>query len=241
LQLDVSKTQKYIDAKREATGAHITITHIVLRALGHALSKAPSVNGHLVLGTYYPAPTVDVSCLVAVEGGKDLGVCRLPEVDKMSLTDVCNRVRGDAGKIRGGQDKGQEDRNKLMSILPTIVIRQMVNFFGWLGSAVGIRIKPLGVEPYMFGACMVTSIGMMGLDMAFAPITPYSQVPMLVTVGSIEDKAVVVHGKVVVRPILTITTTIDHRYVDGSEAARMAKNVKRLVEDPSQLEPVDSV
>jgi len=45
----------------------------------------------------------------------------------------------------------------------------------------------------------------------------------------------------VVRPILTITTTIDHRYVDGSEAARMAKNVKRLVEDPSQLEPVDSV
>lgn len=241
LQLDVSKTLKYIETKREATGAHITMTHIVLRAIGYAMSKAPSVNGHLVLGTYYPAPTTDISCLVAIEGGKDLGVCRLPEVDKMSLTDVCERVRREATKIRSGNDKGQEDRNKLMSILPTIVIRQMVNFFGWLGSAVGLRIAPLGVEPYMFGSCMVTSIGMMGLDMAFAPITPYSQVPMLVTVGSIEDKAVVVHGKVVVRPILTVTTTIDHRFVDGSEAARMAKNVKRLVEDPSQLEPADSM
>lgn len=240
LQLDVSKTRKYIEEKRKATGEHITITHVVLRSLGLAMSKAPSVNGHIVFGKYYPAPTVDISCLVAVDGGKDLGVCRLPECDKMSLVDVCARVRGDAKKIRSGGDKGQEDRNKLMAVLHTYVIRQMVNFFGWLGSAVGLRIKPLGVEPYMFGSCMVTSIGMMGLDMAFAPITPYSQVPMLVTVGSIEDRAVVVHGKVVVRPILTITTTIDHRYVDGSEAARMAQNVKKCVEDPSLLEPVDA-
>ncbi|EGZ29433.1 hypothetical protein PHYSODRAFT_309794 [Phytophthora sojae] len=238
LQLDMTKTNQYIAERRKDSDCHLTITHIVLRALGKALSKAPSVNGHLVFGKYYPAPTVDISCLVAVGAGKDLGVCRLPEVDKMTLQDVVKRVRGDATKIRSGKDKGQEDRNKIMSVLPTWVIRPMLNFFGWLGSACGFRIPPVGVEPYMFGSCMVTSVGMMGLDLAFSPITPYSQVPMLVTIGSIMDKAVVVDGKVEVRPMLTLTTTIDHRYVDGSEAARMAKNLKACVEDPNLLEAV---
>ncbi|KAL4146413.1 hypothetical protein PRNP1_012277 [Phytophthora ramorum] len=238
LQMDMTKTNQYIADRRKESDCHLTITHIVLRALGEALSKAPSVNGHLVFGSYYPAPTVDISCLVAVGAGQDLGVCRLPEIDKMTLQDVCSRVRDEATKIRWGKDQGQEDRNKIMSVLPTYVIRLMLNFFGWLGSACGFRIAPVGVEPYMFGSCMVTSVGMMGLDLAFSPITPYSQVPMLVTIGSITDKAVVVDGKVAVRPMLTLTTTIDHRYVDGSEAARMAKTLKAFVEDPNLLEAV---
>ncbi|KAG3164507.1 hypothetical protein PC128_g20125 [Phytophthora cactorum] len=238
LQLDMTKTNQYIADRRKDSNCHLTVTHIVLRALGEALSKAPSVNGHLVFGSYYPAPTVDISCLVAVGAGKDLGVCRLPQIDKMTLQEIVDHVRGDGTKIRSGQDKGQEDRNKIMSVLPTWVLRPMVNFFGWLGSACGFRIPPVGVEPYMFGACMVTSVGMMGLDMAFSPITPYSQVPMLVTIGSIMDKAVVVDGKIEVRPMLTLTTTIDHCYIDGSEAARMAKTLKAIVEDPNLLEAV---
>uniref|UniRef100_K3WTQ1 START domain-containing protein n=1 Tax=Globisporangium ultimum (strain ATCC 200006 / CBS 805.95 / DAOM BR144) TaxID=431595 RepID=K3WTQ1_GLOUD len=238
LEIDVSKTQTYMAAKRQATGDHITITHIVLRALGVALSMAPGVNGHIVFGNYYPAPTVDISCLVAVDGGKDLGVSRLSSCDTMDLHAICAKLRKDASKLRSGNDQEHKDRNQLLNLLPTYVIRPVTNLIGWLGGAVGIRIKPVGVEKYMFGACMVTSVGMMGLDLAFAPLTPYAQTPMLVTVGSIKDKAVVVDGAVVVRPILTITTTIDHRYVDGSEAARMANYVKQYVEDPALLEPV---
>ncbi|KAF1328737.1 Dihydrolipoyllysine-residue acetyltransferase component of pyruvate dehydrogenase complex, partial [Globisporangium splendens] len=238
LEIDVSKTQTYMAAKRQASGDHITMTHIVLRAMGVALSKAPGVNGHIVFGNYYPAPTVDISCLVAVDGGKDLGVSQLPSCDTMDLHAICAKLRSDASKLRSGNDQEQKDRNQLLNILPTYVIRPVTNLIGWLGGAVGIRIKPVGVEKYMFGACMVTSVGMLGLDLAFAPLTPYAQTPMLVTVGSIKDKAVVVDGAVAVRPILTITTTIDHRYVDGSEAARMANYVKQYVEDPALLEPV---
>ncbi|TYZ63046.1 hypothetical protein PybrP1_010089 [[Pythium] brassicae (nom. inval.)] len=237
LEMDVTKTRAYIARKRAATGDHVTVTHVVLRAVGAALAHSPSVNGHLVFGNYYPAPSVDISCLVAVDGGKDLGVCRLPAADKMDLATICARLRGDAAKLRGGQDKEQASRNELLRLLPTYVVRPVTNVVGWLGGAVGLRVKAVGVEPYMFGACMVTSVGMMGLDLAFAPLTAYAQTPMLVTVGAIKDKAVVVDGQVVARPILTITTTIDHRYVDGSEAARMASSVKKYIEDPSLLEP----
>ncbi|KAJ0406200.1 hypothetical protein P43SY_000384 [Pythium insidiosum] len=240
LSMDMTKTLPYIQQKRKETGEHITITHVVLRAVGAALANAPSVNGHIVFGNYYTAPTVDVSCLVAIEGGRDLGVCRLPSIDKMSLRDVSQRLRGDATTLRDGKDKVQADRNKLMSLLPTYIIRPIVNLAGWLGGCLGLRIKPLGIEPYMFGGCVVTSVGMMGLELAFAPLTPFAQTPLLVTVGSIKDAAVVEDGKVVVRPMLTITTTIDHRYIDGSQGARMAKALKSFIEDPALLEPLET-
>ncbi|CAI5707288.1 unnamed protein product [Peronospora farinosa] len=125
-----------------------------------------------------------------------------------------------------------------MSLLPTWVIRLMRNVFGWLGGACGVRIPQVGKDPFMFGSCMVTSVGMMGLDMAFSSIPLYSQVPMLVNIGSILDKAVVVNDKVEVRPMLTLTTTVDHQYANSCEVARMAKSLKEFVENPSLLEVI---
>ena len=53
-----------------------------------------------------------------------------------------------------------------------------------------------GVKPFPFGSCLVTSVGMMGLDVAFAPFTPFARVPILVMVGAIREKPVVVDGEV---------------------------------------------
>ncbi|UIZ28432.1 hypothetical protein KXD40_004631 [Peronospora effusa] len=234
LQLDMTKANQYIAARRINSDWHLTATHIVLLAFGKALSMAPYMNDHLVFGSYYPAPTVDISCLVALGDGKDFGVCRLRDIDKMNLQDVDNCLRGVSTKMCSGQG----DRNKSMSLLPTWVIRLMRNVFGWLGGACGVRIPQVGKDPFMFGSCMVTSVDMMGLDMAFSSIPLYSQVPMLVNIGSILDKAVVVNDKVEVRPMLTLTTTVDHQYANSCEVARMAKSLKEFVENPSLLEVI---
>ena len=113
----------------------MTITHVVLRPVGLALGKAPSVNGHLVLGNYYQAPSVDISCLVAIDGGKDLGMAKLTNADQLSYKEVCDTLRSKAGRLRSGKNKDQEDRNKLMSLMPTFLLRPLVNVCGWLGGA----------------------------------------------------------------------------------------------------------
>jgi pyruvate/2-oxoglutarate dehydrogenase complex dihydrolipoamide acyltransferase (E2) component len=43
--------------------------------------------------------------------------------------------------------------------------------------------------------------------------------------------------EVVVRPILTMTATFDHRYVDGFHAARFAAAVRSYCESPARFEP----
>jgi pyruvate dehydrogenase E2 component (dihydrolipoamide acetyltransferase) len=66
-------------------GKRITITHMVLKAIGNALRAVPSVNGRIVFERYIPFDKVDVSCLVRLEDGIDLAMARSPDADKKDV------------------------------------------------------------------------------------------------------------------------------------------------------------
>ena len=50
------------------------------------------------------------------------------------------------------------------------------------------------------------------------------------------DRPAVVEGRVEARPQLTLTATIDHRFIDGAQGGVLAKVVREIMEDPSQLD-----
>jgi pyruvate/2-oxoglutarate dehydrogenase complex dihydrolipoamide acyltransferase (E2) component len=58
-----------------------------------------------------------------------------------------------------------------------------------------------------------------------------------VLVGAVTQRPVAVAGQVVVRPMLTLTATFDHRYVDGVRAARFAQAVVEYCAHPDRFEP----
>ncbi|HEY7399068.1 MAG TPA: 2-oxo acid dehydrogenase subunit E2, partial [Gaiellaceae bacterium] len=55
----------------------------------------------------------------------------------------------------------------------------------------------------------------------------------ILAVGATEDRPVVVEGEVVVRPMMTMTLTVDHRAVDGAEGAGFLRTVKQFLEEPA--------
>lgn len=65
-----------------------------------------------------------------------------------------------------------------------------------LASGLGLTIKALGVEPFPFGSCIVTSVGMFGLDEGYVPPTPFARVPVYILVGAVRERAVVKDGSV---------------------------------------------
>ena len=89
----------------------------------------------------------------------------------------------------------------------------------------------------MFLMAKPASVGMFGLDEGFAPFTPFARVPVLVLVGAVRDGVVAIDGQPAVRKLLTITATIDHRFLDGAQGGVLAKTMRSLIEDPWQLEP----
>jgi 2-oxoglutarate dehydrogenase E2 component (dihydrolipoamide succinyltransferase) len=51
----------------------------------------------------------------------------------------------------------------------------------------------------------------------------------------IQDRPVVIEGKVEVRPMMYLALTYDHRIVDGREAVTFLVRVKESIEDPQRL------
>lgn len=236
LTVDASKIQGYVDHVRQSTGEKITVTHIVGKAVAHALARTPSLNGRIRLGSYVPFDTVDVSFLVALEDGKDLAKVKIEQLDKKPVTAVAAELRRRAEKVRKGQDEEFEKSKGLLKVLPTWVLRPLLMLIGWLTASLGVSVPALGLERFPFGSCMITSVGMLGIDEAFAPFTPFARVPVLVLVGAVRDQPAVVDGQLVARPQLTITATVDHRFVDGFQLGTLAKVVRELLEDPWKLE-----
>lgn len=70
--------------------------------------------------------------------------------------------------------------------------------------------------------------------------TPIINTPQAAVLGmhAIKDKAVVVDGKIVIRPIMVVALTYDHRLLDGREAVTFLVRIKELIEDPRLFKSV---
>lgn len=83
------------------------------------------------------------------------------------------------------------------------------------------------------GTFTLTNLGMFEID-GFTPIINQPQAAIL-GVGRINPKPVAVEERVVVRQMMTLSLSFDHRLVDGGPAARFLQRVKQLVERPFAL------
>ena len=55
------------------------------------------------------------------------------------------------------------------------------------------------------------------------------------SLGVIEQRALVVDGRVEARPACTLSLTFDHRVLDGADAGRALTDLVTLLEDPARL------
>ncbi len=79
----------------------------------------------------------------------------------------------------------------------------------------------------------ITNLGMYGVD-SFIPIINQPNSAIL-AISATQEKPVVVDKEVVVRPIMTLTLTSDHRVIDGLEGAKFMQTLKNGIENPVTL------
>jgi 2-oxoglutarate dehydrogenase E2 component (dihydrolipoamide succinyltransferase) len=83
------------------------------------------------------------------------------------------------------------------------------------------------------GTFTLTNGGVFG-SLLSTPILNPPQVGIL-GLHRIEDRPVAVDGQVVIRPMMYVALSYDHRIVDGREAVQFLVRVKELIEDPEIL------
>jgi 2-oxoglutarate dehydrogenase E2 component (dihydrolipoamide succinyltransferase) len=95
------------------------------------------------------------------------------------------------------------------------------------------RNGSITIEELTGGTFTITNGGVFGSLLS----TPIVNAPQSAILGmhKIQDRAVVIDGQVVVRPMMYVALTYDHRIIDGREAVQFLVTVKQCLEDPARM------
>jgi pyruvate/2-oxoglutarate dehydrogenase complex dihydrolipoamide acyltransferase (E2) component len=214
--IDVSWTEA-LRAKFAALGHKITVTAVLLKAIAIAQVAHPSSRTVML-------PTGQLIQLNSLEGqftverfvGKQPAVFfgSIKRPDQKLMTDITRELHtyGTAPV----EDVPQLEIEDRFSKFPWFV-RQIMIFFGM--RIPQIRLRFMGAT---FG---LSSLGKYGCRNLISP----SVITSVFCVGEVEDRAVVVEGKIVARPILSMVLNFDHRVMDGAAAARFMQDIIDLL------------
>ncbi|WP_435146078.1 2-oxo acid dehydrogenase subunit E2 [Halobaculum sp. P14] len=95
------------------------------------------------------------------------------------------------------------------------------------------RNRELSPDEMQGGTFTITNIGAIGGEYS-SPIINHPEAAIL-AMGPVEKRPWVVDDEVVARETMTLSMSVDHRLVDGAEAAQFSNRIKELLSDPTRL------
>jgi pyruvate/2-oxoglutarate dehydrogenase complex dihydrolipoamide acyltransferase (E2) component len=236
LTLRMEQAVAYMDAFRAHTGRHLTVTHMMGRAVAAVLEQVPDANAILRGNRIYLRKRIAVFFQVAMEdpetGEIDLSGMVLRDPERKTLVEIVDECNDRVALVKARKDRDLEQTRGLMARMPGWLVSRMLRLTSWLSYGLNLNLRAFGVPRDAFGSVMVTNIGSIGLEEAYVPLVPYSRVPILLAVGAIDDAPVVDGGQVVAAKVMKVCATFDHRILDGAHAAVMSRTLRAWFEHP---------
>ncbi|MBP9889078.1 MAG: 2-oxoglutarate dehydrogenase complex dihydrolipoyllysine-residue succinyltransferase [Leptospiraceae bacterium] len=122
-------------------------------------------------------------------------------------------------------------------VVPVVRDADQLNFAGIESEIVRLagRVKDgkISLEEMQGGTFSISNGGTYG-SMMSTPILNYPQVGIL-GLHNIVKRPVVVNDQIVIRPMMYVALSYDHRIIDGKEAVLFLVKIKELIEDPTRL------
>lgn len=236
ISIKMDEALRYLEAFREKTGKRLTVTHMVAKAIGAMLDQVPDANALLRWNNIYERDRVTVFFQVVMEnpdtGQLDLSGAAIYDPHEKSLEEIVDDFTAKVSRVRSGTDEEFKSSRSIMSRIPQFAVGPMLKLTSFLSYTLNLDMTWAGMPNDLFGSVMITNVGSLGLPYALVPLVPYSRVPLLLALGSIDERAVVEDGKIVVRKVMDIGATFDHRILDGGHAAKMRRIVAEWMEHP---------
>jgi pyruvate/2-oxoglutarate dehydrogenase complex dihydrolipoamide acyltransferase (E2) component len=242
LEVDAEPALAYLEKinqplKAQPEGAQeqpkATFTHFVGKAMAETIRRHPEINCILRLGRLYPRRSVDLFFQVASDTqGKDLSGATLRQADQKSVQQIAAELGAKAQRIRQQGDPDFKRLKSTMGLIPGFLAETATWLTGFFLYTLNLWSPLLGSPRDPFGSVMITSIGSLDMDMAYAPLVPYSHGPVLIAVGRVRDVPVVKDGTVQVGKRALLCATIDHRVIDGMHASHMVKTLRQIFAQP---------
>jgi pyruvate/2-oxoglutarate dehydrogenase complex dihydrolipoamide acyltransferase (E2) component len=237
MEVEMTRALDYIRRESERSGFHITVMHLLLRAMALCMKAYPDVNVIIRWNRVYLRKRIHIFCQVTIPGKRPelLGIL-VRDADTKDVAAIAREIKEKAAAIRSGADRELLHTLQMLDRIPGFLYGpalRLVNFFQY---TLNFDLSRFGIPKDPFGGAAVTDLGSLGVSEAYAPLPPITRMPIVVSLGKVEEKPVVEEGQIVVRPVCVICLTFDHRMMDGYRAGKVAKFVKRYLADPEKFE-----
>jgi pyruvate dehydrogenase E2 component (dihydrolipoamide acetyltransferase) len=235
----MEKALEYIERFKQVHGKRLTVTHLLTKACAEALKACPDVNAVLRFNQIYLRRGVTISVLVVQtdegDGKVDLAAAKIEHADQKTLLEIADEMQATIDRVRARKDQAMESGKGTISKIPFLLMNTFLNLVGFLMYTLNLDLSALGLPRDPFGALTVTNVGSLGLDTAYVPLSPYTNVPIFVAPGVVKEAPVVEDGKVVPGKVMNLNATFDHRFIDGYHVSVMSKTLHKAFEDPFEF------
>ncbi len=240
LDIDVTDARRFLERKR-GEGIKLTMTHLATAVLARAVAfDVPEMNGFIRRGAVVGRERLDVMVPVSVGGDSGVTPAIIRDAHARTVTSIAAEIRDKASSGRAGDETRIAQNKYLLNRVPWPLRRPVFRLLKWITIDLGFELKSLGLSAHSFGSFVVSDIGSFGLHTGMTALMPAAKVPAVIVLGKVEDKPVVRKGEVVIRTVLPLTGTFDHRLVDGLQIGKLARGIKRYFRKPEWLDEIPS-
>jgi hypothetical protein len=265
--VEVKKLMRYLDSKRKES-SDITVTHVAMRAVGIALRENPDVshmsqsprprakrdlilgcqlNGHTVLGRFFPSKAADVSCELRMKD-KDhtYAMLKVFDADKKSTIEIATNLVQKQAALAAGMDSFAERRKLMLKRCPPYLAHMLDRLFTYLGAGLGLSVPALGIRAFPQGNCVVitsptpASKSASESDFIVEPMEDSTEYlsPMVLTIGGIymKPKAENNNNQLVMVPVLNVSMMIRLHNASLQQVRRFTDVVQKYMGDPRLLD-----
>ena len=235
VELDVTELEKYVAQKRKE-GIKTTLTYLITLIIGRAIrQEIPALNTYVKRGRIIQREQVDATVSVLLPGGQ-MGSVKVENADQLTTAEISDAIGKNIANSRKGNENDTMQSKSLLAKLPWPFRNWLFKIYKIITINWGISVPGLGLDSNSFGSFMVSNIGTLGLDTGFASLLPSSNISFVFVLGSINKKPVVVNDEIVIRRVMLMASTLDHRVVDGSHGGSLFRFIKQIAKNPELLD-----
>ena len=234
LDLPVEEAEAFLKVYPATTRP--SLTHFVGKIVANCLEEHPELNHLLRMNNLYRRAQTDVfiTTLLNSERGKDLSGFVIRDVPRHSLGDVARLSDEAIGRLRRGEDLETKRTEALTAKMPIWLIRLTMSLQAFAHFTLNISLRKFGLPDDRFGSVMISNFGVLGIDNALVPLSPYCRCPLIIGMGRPRPMPIVRNGEVVVAECITISFTFDHRYADGVHGGLMMRRFQKIFLKPTR-------
>jgi pyruvate dehydrogenase E2 component (dihydrolipoamide acetyltransferase) len=235
VELDVTELEKYV-AKKRKEGIKTTLTYLITLIIGRAIrQEVPALNTYVKRGKILQREHVDATVSVLLPGGQ-MGSVKVENADQLTTDEISEQIGKNIANSRKGDENETMQSKSLLAKLPWPFRNWLFKIYQIITINWGISVPGIGLDSNSFGSYIVSNIGTVGLDTGFASLLPSSNISFVYVLGTINKKPVVVNDEIVIRRVMLMASTLDHRVVDGSHGGSLFRFIKQVAKNPEILD-----